>query len=194
MTVIESPKYRNTTIRFRSYDISFNGEGKATVDEHVANAIFESKFPNIYEEGKVPRKKTKFEEALEQSNDENAKAYQAEVARLNSIIDTYKKNEQKLKEEIAAWKKVVDDLQKAPNTTIQEPTATATEEEVEVTGEKPEREVEAIEEKPAEDELLVELRAKKKDELLDIANSLGIETSASMKKDDLISIIMSNTK
>lgn len=183
MTVIESPKYRNTTIRFRSYDISFNGEGKATVDEHVANAIFESKFPNIYEEGKVPRKKTKFEEALEQSNDENAKAYQAEVARLNSIIDTYKKNEQKLKEEIVAWKKVVDDLQKAPNTTIQEPTATPIEEEVEVT-----------EEKTAEDELLVELRAKKKDELLDIANSLGIETSASIKKDDLISIIMSNTK
>lgn len=190
MTVIESPKYRNTTIRFRSYDISFNGEGKATVDEHVANAIFESKFPNIYEEGKVPRKKTKFEEALEQSNDENTKAYQAEVARLNSIIDTYKKNEQKLKEEIAAWKKVVEDLQKAPNTTIQEPAATAIEEEVAVTEEK----VGVIEEKPAEDELLVELRAKKKDELLDIANSLGIETSASMKKDDLISIIMSNTK
>ena len=191
MTVIESPKYKNTTIRFRSYDISFNGEGKATVDEHVANAIFESKFPNIYEEGKVPRKKTKFEEALEQSNDENAKAYQTEVARLNSIIDTYKKNEQKLKEEIAAWKKVVDDLQKAPNTTIQEPTATPIEEEKgvveEVVGE-------TVEEKPAEDELLVELRAKKKDELLDIANSLGIETSASMKKDDLISIIMSNTK
>lgn len=187
MTVIESPKYRNTTIRFRSYDISFNGEGKATVDEHVANAIFESKFPNIYEEGKVPRKKTKFEEALEQSSDENAKAYQAEVARLNSIIDTYKKNEQKLKEEIAAWKKVVDDLQKAPNTTTQEPTATATEEEKEAVEE-------VVEEKPAEDELLVELRAKKKDELLDIANSLGIETSASMKKDDLISIIMSNTK
>lgn len=187
MTVIESPKYRNTTIRFRSYDISFNGEGKATVDEHVANAIFESKFPNIYEEGKVPRKKTKFEEALEQSNDENAKAYQAEVTRLNSIIDTYKKNEQKLKEEIAAWKKVVDELQKAPNTTIQESTATATEEEKEAVEE-------VVEEKPAEDELLVELRAKKKDELLDIANSLGIETSASMKKDDLISIIMSNTK
>lgn len=191
MTVIESPKYKNTTIRFRSYDISFNGEGKATVDEYVANAIFESKFPNIYEEGKVLRKKTKFEEALEQSNDENAKAYQTEVARLNSIIDTYKKNEQKLKEEIAAWKKVVDDLQKAPNTTIQEPTATPIEEEKgvveEVVGE-------TVEEKPAEDELLVELRAKKKDELLDIANSLGIETSASMKKDDLISIIMSNTK
>lgn len=193
MTVIESPKYRNTTIRFRSYDISFNGEGKATVDEHVANAIFEAKFPNIYEEGKVPRKKTKFEEALEQSNDENAKAYQAEVARLNSIIDTYKKNEQKLKEEIAAWKKVVDDLQKAPGTATQEPAVTATEEET-VTEERGVAEEVVVEEKPVEDELLVELRAKKKDELLDIANSLGIETSASIKKDDLISIIMSNTK
>ena len=185
MRVIETPKYKNQEILFGDKKVKFDLNGRAQVEDEVADFILSSGYANVYEEGKVPRKKTKFEEALEQTNDENSKLYQAEVERLNSVIDGYKKKIEKLEQEIQSWKDVVNELQNAKETKTTLETTTGTTETVEV-------EKESAEAEESIDDYIKELRGKKKDELVEIAQSLGITIDPMMKKEDMISTIISN--
>lgn len=186
MRVIETPKYKNQEILFGDKKVKFDLNGRAQVEDEVADFILSSGYANVYEEGKVPRKKTKFEEVLEQTNDENSKLYQAEVERLNSVIDGYKKKIEKLEQEIQSWKDVVNELQTAkkefetaPKTTIDSTESIKIEKE-------------SVEVEESIDDYIKELRGKKKDELVEIAQSLGITIDPMMKKEDMISTIISN--
>lgn len=185
MRVIETPKYKNQEILFGDKKVKFDLNGRAQVEDEVADFILSSGYANVYEEGKVPRKKTKFEEALEQTNDENSKLYQAEVERLNSVIDGYKKKIEKLEQEIQSWKDVVNELQTTKETKTTLETTTGTIETVEV-------EKESVEAEESTDNYIKELRGKKKDELVEIAQNLGITIDPMMKKEDMISTIISN--
>lgn len=106
---IKSRVYSNQSLKFEKGIVKFvNGE--AEVSDELYQEIVDRKFPNIFEEGKEPEYRTKFEDQIRKDVKEGNQEYEEEIRRLKNIIEAQKSEINRKDGEIASWKKVVDDL------------------------------------------------------------------------------------
>lgn len=178
---VKSRVYVNQTIVLNGGSVKFVN-GVSEISEELYKEIQDRKIPNIYKEGEEPEYRTKLEEQLRADVKEGNKEFEEEIARLKNIIAAKDIEISKKNEEIAMWKKAVEDLQKgvAPKQT-EEPK---------------ESEVENPEEDEESDELKATLKKMKVDELKELAMSedgglFKEEELKGKKKEEIIEMILS---
>ena len=109
MITVKSRVYFNQALKFGEETISFKN-GVAQISDELWNEILESKFPNIYKSGEEPEYRTKLEEKLRSEVKEGNQEFIDEINRLKRVIEGLKADCNRKDNEIAAWKKCVEDL------------------------------------------------------------------------------------
>ena len=185
--IIETTKYANQKLSFYGKVVEFKG-GKAEVDDNLGQMILDSKFPYIFAEGKVEREKSSIEKMLENELSDKETVMKAEIDRLNKIIESKDLEIKKKENEVQLWKDEVEKIKAKSNSVFAESVAESVAKEV-----KNEAET-GKENELTDDEVMKQLDALKKDELLDMAKNMNIETTSQMTKATLIDLIIAESK
>lgn len=174
MKTVKSRKYFNQRLCLNSGVIEFKS-GVAHIEDEQFEEIISRKLPNIYEEGKEPEYRTKIEEKLREEVKEGNQEFLDEIKRLKNVIHAQEVELGKKDNEIATWKKIVDDMKTAAASNVQN-----------ILTQEPVKEEVKQEEKSEEGDILAEFRkeleAKKKEEIEAFAKS---EDGGSFTDEDL---------
>lgn len=183
--ILKSRVYNNHKIMLNGGPVQFVG-GRAEVSEELYQEIVSRELPDIYKEGEEPECRTRIEDKLRSEVKEGNKEFEEEINRLKNIVEVQKTEIAKKNEEIAMWKKCVEDLKAGNKETV-----------VEV---KPEPEVKQ-EDNPSikeesDDEVKAALKKMKVDELKELAmtedgGSFKEEELKGKKKEEIIDMILS---
>lgn len=179
MKRVVSRVYFNQDICFNNGTVQFRN-GVADISDEIFDEIVERKFPNIFEEGKAPEYRTKFEEKLIDETNESNQELLNEIQRLKNIIESQKIELIKKDDEIKSWKKAVEDLN-------------SKKEDIDSEG-KEGQEIKITE--SDQKELIEDLRNMKKEELIETAKSevggsFNDEDIKGKTKEEIINLILS---
>lgn len=182
--ILKSRVYNNHKIMLNGGPVQFVG-GRAEVSEELYQEIVRRELPDIYKEGEEPEYRTRIEDKLRSEVKEGNKEFEEEINRLKNIVEVQKTEIAKKNEEIAMWKKCVEDLK------------TGNKETVAPADPEPETEQEEPSIKQEEDnEVKSALKKMKVDELKELAmtedgGSFKEEELKGKKKEEIIDMILS---
>lgn len=180
--ILKSRVYNNHKIMLNGGPVQFVG-GRAEVSEELYQEIVSRELPDIYKEGEEPEYRTRIEDKLRSEVKEGNKEFEEEISRLKNIVEVQKTEIAKKNEEIAMWKKCVEDL-KAGN------------KETQAVVPEPEAKQEASIKEEEDDEVKTALKKMKVDELKELAmtedgGSFKEEDLKGKKKEEIIDMILS---